>query len=148
MHDDGSAETYVTVQKHGSLVHFNNSKAREVKRVYLYGMCEGDWLKILHNIVVSILDNEMGVLQHMTLPFTAFSNLPSWVGVDFPETNTPAEFYILVEPNSRPMAQFMLGTDTSGANQGSSWAVIGAHLEWEGDAPADKSNFMVRVEYK
>ncbi len=146
--DDGSAETFVTVQKHGCLVHFKNASPREVSRVYIYGQAAGDWLKSGQNIAVSLLDNEMGILHHVTLPYTAYTNEPSWAYVDFPTTNTPAEFYVLVEPNSRPMAQFEIGTDTSGMNKGSSWAVIGAHLEWETDAPQDKSNFMIRVEYK
>lgn len=147
-YDDGTADKFVTVQKHGMLLHFDNPERRQIGRVYVYAQAGGDWLKTSRTAAVSILNSEMGILQHMTLPYTAYTNTPSWAYVEVPYINAPTEFYVLVEPNSLPEVQLQVGVDTSSDNKASSWAVIGAHLDWETDAPKASSNWMVRVEYK
>jgi hypothetical protein len=152
LHDDGSVDQYTTVQKEGALVRFSNSKARSVKRVYIFGMAQGDWMSSGQKITVSLLSMDMGILHQVALPYTQYTNTPNWSYVDIPRLDIPRDFFVLVEPNSRPLSQFMLGVDTSSLNQYSGWGVVGAkrdwNCDWNCDAPQDSSNFMVRVEYR
>ena len=64
------------------------------------------------------------------------------------KTTLPNGVRILVEPVSRPTSKLLVGYDSSGKNRGSYFGSAGALHKWAIEAPEDKANWMIRVEYR
>jgi hypothetical protein len=146
--DDGEAEGWLSVQKFGPMVHVTNSGKRTIDRVYVYAKAEGDWYNNDRAATVYILDSRYNIVSRAQLPYTRFTDIPSWGYVSLTKVKAPDEFYVLVAPNCRPKLSLLIGYDTSGANKASLFGTPGANLAWDIDAPYEKTNWMIRVKYK
>jgi hypothetical protein len=130
------------------MVRFDNSSGRRIKRVYFYGYVSGEWLRSNLNVTVTVMNLEYGILKRLNVAYPKLTNVASWYFVDVPGSVRDSDFYVLIEPNSRPQAQFNLGYDSSMPNQMSLWATSGALLDWAAGVDKQSTNWMVRVEYE
>jgi hypothetical protein len=146
--DDGTAEDFVTVQKKGFLLRCERPTASTINSVFVFGKLDGKWLGSKRSISVAILDRDLKLLSRTSIPYSAFTNVPSWGQAQFSPTTVGPLHYISVEPTSRPTEQFLIGYDTSNPNQASSFGTIGAELAWPFTTLAQgNTNWMIRVKY-
>lgn len=146
--DDGGAEGWLSVQKYGPMVRVVNNGKRSIDRVYVYAKAQGDWFNNDRAATVYILDARYKIISRVQLPYMRYTDIPSWGYVSFNKLTAPDEFYVLVAPNCRPKLSLLIGYDTSGANKASMFGAPGANLAWNIDAPYEKTNWMIRVQYK
>lgn len=146
--DDGSAEGFYTSQKNGPLVRFSNDGGRVVDEVYVHAHLVGDWFETDRAASVYLLDRDLRILQRKRLKYSDYATEPSWGLVNFDSIAVTADFFVLVEPISRPDVQMMIGCDESGENLGSQWGTAGSVLAWGSEAPEESANWMVRVHYE
>ena len=145
--DDGSAEGFYSSQKNGPLVRFSNDGGRVVDEVYVHAHLVGDWFETDRAASVYLLDRDMRILQRKRLKYSEYATEPSWGLVTFDSIAVTADFYVLVEPVSRPDVQMLIGCDESGENHSSLWGTAGSLLAWGTEAPEESANWMVRVHY-
>lgn len=146
--DDGSAEGFDTMQTCGSMVKFHLDQGRKVKRIWVYGKLEGEWFKSSRRAGCWLMNDRWGILNRQDLAYSLFTNEAAWVSVDFPSIDVSGDFYVLVEPVSRPQVGLLVGYDSSGENKGSLYGNAGAVQVWECQAPEESTNWMIRVEYE
>ena len=146
--DDGEAEGFTVFQKGGPCVHITNNKSKLVKRVYVYAQVDGDWYNTQRKASVFLLDKDRRIIDREQLPYTRFSNEPSWNYVSFGGSKVPKDYYVLIEPFSRPSMGLEIGHDLSGSNQGSEFGTVGAIYDWPLEIPQETTNWMIRVEYE
>ncbi|MDQ3022798.1 MAG: hypothetical protein M3R04_00205 [bacterium] len=147
--DDGSADGFATSQSNGPMVRFSNNTDRRLKRVHVHGKLAGTaWFNSDRMAGVWILDEDYGILCRGNLAFKNYTNVASWASVDLPDIMLPRTFYVVVEPVSRPAAQLLIGYDSSSANRASLFGTAGAVYMWSIEAPEEKTNWMIRVEYR
>ena len=145
--DDGSAEGFVTTQKYGTMVHFTGTQKHKVNRIYLYAKAEGDWFRTERSATVYLLDAKLAIIFRAQLAYKRFTSEPSWNYLDVPDAPVPGDYYVLVEPISRPELSLLIGYDSSGENKGSEYGTVGAKFRWGVEAPEEKTNWMIRVRY-
>ena len=146
-HDDGAAESYHTSQRYGPIVRFEAATGARVNRVYVIAYLEGDWFETDREASVYLMDKDLRILQRKKLAYNNYATAPAWGFVDFDDIAVAGEFYILVEPVSRPAVKMFIGCDTSGDNQGSLWGTAGTILAWDSEAPEESANWMIRVRF-
>jgi hypothetical protein len=147
--DDGTAEGFATTQKDGPIVKFTTDGAHRLRRVYVFGKLDGtNWFHTDRMAGVWVLNQDYGIMCHANLQHKAFTNEATWTFIDLPDIALPKTFYVLVEPVSRPSSELLIGYDASGANRGSYFGSAGALHKWAIEAPEDKANWMIRVEYR
>ena len=146
--DDGSVDGWLSVQKFGPMLHVSNSGKRSIDRIYVYAKAEGDWFNNDRAATVYILDARYNIVTRAQMPYTRFTDVPSWGYVSLSKAKIPEEYYVLVTPNCRPKLGLLIGYDTSGTNKASLFGTPGANLHWNVDAPFEKTNWMIRVKYK
>jgi hypothetical protein len=146
--DDGTAEEWLKIQKNGPMIYVSNPGKRQVDRIYVYGKVEGDWFNTDRSATVYILDSRFNIVSRGPLPYNRYTDEPSWSYASFTRTTAPKEFYVLVTPNCRPNVGLLLGYDISGSNQASLFGTPGAKLAWDVDAPFERTNWMIRIQYK
>lgn len=147
--DDGAADGFATAQKDGPIVRFSSDGTRRLRRVYVYAKLDGTgWFNTDRMGGVWVLNENYGILCHANIAHKQFTNEPSWASLDLPDIVLPKTFYVLVEPVSRPQSQLLVGFDSSGKNRGSLFGSAGALHKWNIQAPEDKVNWMIRVEYR
>ncbi len=146
--DDGEAEGFSVFQKGGPYIEVNNKRRKKVKRVYVYAQVDGDWYNTERKAAVFLLDSRRRIILKEELPYNRFSNVASWNYASFDGTRVPKDFYVLIEPFSRPGIELEIGHDLSGENQGSVFGTVGAIYEWTLDLPEENTNWMIRVEYE
>jgi hypothetical protein len=147
-YDDGTAEGFATVQRDGPMVKFSSDGRQRIKRVYLHAKLAGQWFNTDREAGVWLLDENFGILYHKKMPYRSFTNEASWAALDFPEITLPRTYYVVIEPVSRPQTQLLIGFDASGPNKGSQFGNAGARASWNIEAPEEKTNWMIRVEYR
>ena len=148
VYDDGTADGYVSVQKYGPMLHVRGVGRHKVDRVYLYAQAKGDWFNTDRAAGVYLLDSKFAIIYRAALPYNRYTNIPGWSYVSMNGIEVPGEYYVLIEPMSRPGIELLIGYDASGANQASEFGTVGARLGWGTDAPEEKTNWMIRVRYK
>jgi hypothetical protein len=147
--DDGTAEGFATSQSDGPIVKFSSDGSRRLRRVYVYGKLGGSaWFNTDRMGGVWVLNENYGILCHANLQHKLFTNEPGWGYVDLPDIALPKTFYVLIEPVSRPASQLLIGYDSSSPNKGSLFGSAGALHKWSIEAPEDKTNWMIRTEYR
>ncbi|MCH7471529.1 hypothetical protein IIA79_01055 [bacterium] len=146
-YDDGEAEGFTTVQKHGPMIHVENSRSKTVDRIYVYAKVEGDWYKTERTAGVYLLDSRFAIIARSSLSYNGYTSEPSWNYASFDDAKVPSEFYVLIEPASRPQVILLIGYDSSGINNASAFGTAGALLNWELQAPEENTNWMIRVRY-
>lgn len=146
--DDGSADGFDTMQKCGAMVKFHTDAQRKVKRVWVYAKLEGEWYQTQRRAGCWIMNDRLGILNRQDLPYASFTSAADWAGVDFPSIAVSGDYYVLVEPVSRPQLGLLIGYDSSGENMGSLYGDAGAVQTWECKAPEESANWMIRVEYE
>ena len=147
--DDGVAEGFATTQKDGPIVKFTSDGTHRLRRVYIFGKLDGtNWFHTDRTGGVWVLNQDYGILCHANLQHKSFTNEAAWGFIDLPDIALPKTFYVLVEPVSRPSSKLLIGYDASGANRGSYFGSAGALHKWAIEAPEDKANWMIRVEYR
>jgi hypothetical protein len=147
--DDGTAEGFATAQKDGPIVKFSTDGSHRLRRVFVYAKLDGtDWFHSDRMAGVWVLNQDYGIMCHANLQHSAFTNEPSWSFIDLPDIALPKTFYVLIEPVSRPQSELLVGFDSSSSNHGSYFGSAGALHKWAIEAPEDKCNWMVRVEYR
>ena len=107
-----------------------------------------DWFNTDRSAGVYLLDARYGIVYRTALPFNRYTSTASWAYVSIPDIIVPEEFYVLVEPVSRPYLKLNIGYDSSGVNQASFFGTPGAMLNWATEAPEESTNWMIRVEYE
>lgn len=146
--DDGEAEGFSVFQKGGPCIYIINQKRKRIKRIYVYAQVDGDWYNTERKSAVFLLDSRRRIIDKEQLPYTRFSNEPSWNYVSFGGLKVPKEFYVLIEPFSRPGLGLEIGYDLSTTNQGSDFGTVGAIYDWPLEIPQATTNWMIRVEYQ
>jgi hypothetical protein len=146
--DDGSAESFDTMQKCGAMVKFHTDSPRKIKKVWAYCKLQGEWFKTQRRAGCWVMNDRWGILNRQDLPYSQYTNEASWGGVDIPSIEVSGDFYILVEPVSRPKIEMLIGVDSSGENMGSLYGNAGSVQVWECAAPEEATNWMIRVEYE
>jgi hypothetical protein len=146
-HDDGTAEGFFTSQRYGPLVRLTAAPGSHVNRVYVLAYLEGDWFETEREASVYLMDDELRILQRKKLAYGKYATEPAWNYVDFDDIPVTTEFYVLVEPVSRPAVKMHIGADTSSENQGSLWGTAGTILAWDSEAPEESTNWMIRVRF-
>ena len=146
-YDDGSAEGFATFQRGGALVGFRRDGLSMVREVYIYAKAGGDWLQRNPKFRVFLLDHDLRIITSTLVDYAILGELPEWVVVDFPDTHVKTDFYILVEPGSRPEFSMLIGYDTSKRNENSLVGTVGSFKKWppELQSIAPKLNWMVRL---
>lgn len=144
-YDDGEAEGFYTSQRYGPMVRFQAASGSKVNRVYVMARLAGNWFGSDRQASVYLMDKDMRILQRKTLAYKEFATEPAWSYVDFDSIPVTEEFYVLIEPVSRPDVEMDVGADTSGENQGSLWGTAGTILAWDCEAPEESTNWMIRV---
>lgn len=148
-YDDGTADGFTTMQRYGPILRVRNTATRRVKRIWVYAFIDGDWFNTSSEAAVYLMDSRYAIVNHAQMPYSRFTDQPSWNYVSFPDVPVPDEFLVLIEPFSRPDMNFMIGYDNSEANQMSEFGSVGhAELGWPLDIPQDTTNWMIRVEYE
>jgi len=147
-HDDGTAEGFFTFQRGGALVGFKNMGYKTLDDVFLYGRVEGDWFASKPTFRVFLLDHDLRVISSVQRDYTILTEIPHWTNVDFPDQALPGDFYILVEPVSRPEYSLLLGFDTSGGKNPNYYGTVGSFLEWPLPVLRENVNWMVRVKVR
>lgn len=130
-YDDGKVDGYLTSQRGGALIAFRRDSARMLKEVYFFGKVRGDWFKLKPTFRVFLLDNDLRVLTSMQRDYTILTEMPHWTVIDFPDTPITTDFYILIEPVSRPAYALDIGYDSSGENRGSFYGTVGTASDWD-----------------
>jgi hypothetical protein len=146
--DDGTVEGFDTDQKYGMMVRFHTDSPRKVKAVYAYCKLAGNWFNVTRQAGVWLMNDRWGILNHQLMEYGQYTNVESWGSVDFPGIEVSGDYYILIEPMSRPEAELLIGYDSSSENKGSLYGTAGAVMTWGSDAPEEASNWMIRVEYE
>lgn len=146
--DDGEAEGFSVFQKGGPYIHVINKKQKRVKRVYVYAQVDGDWYNTERKASVFLLDKERRIIDREQLPYTRFSNQPSWNYVSFGGSKVPKDYYVLIEPFSRPGMGLEIGYDLSSENYGSDFGTVGVIYDWPLEIAKETTNWMIRVEYE
>jgi hypothetical protein len=144
-HDDGTADGYFTFQRGGALVGFKNMGFKTLEDVFIYGKVEGDWFATKPTFRVFLLDHDLRVISSVQRDYTVLTEIPHWTNVDFPDTKLPGDFYILVEPVSRPEYKLNIGFDTSGGNNPNYYGTVGAFWDWPLSVLREKTNWMIRA---
>jgi len=146
-YDDGSAEGFATFQRGGALVGFRRNGISMVREVYIYTKAEGDWLGRNPKFRVFLLDHDLRIITSTLVDYAILGELPEWVVVDFPDTYVKTDFYILVEPGSRPEFSMLIGYDTSGKNENSLVGTVGSFKKWPAElqSAVPNLNWMVRI---
>lgn len=147
-HDDGEAEGFFTSQRYGPIVQFQAAPGSKVDRVYIMAHLEGNWFESDREASVYLMDSELRILQRKKLAYRNYATEPVWSYVEFDSIAVTEEFYVLVEPVSRPDVKMYIGSDTSGQNQGSLWGTAGTVLAWDSEAPEESTNWMIRVRFE
>jgi hypothetical protein len=147
VYDDGGAENYYSFQKKGALLRCENSAARSIDAVYVFGKLAGNWVGTTRFATILILGDDYKVLGRAKLPYNDYSNTPAWNLVSFSPVRVGKVFYVAVQPNSAPDVQMLIGVDSSGPNRASSYGTSGAELDWNLTLPKDKTNWMIRARY-
>jgi len=147
-HDDGTAEGYYTSQKHGPQVMFHTANSATVDRVYVNARVEGEWFESTREASVYLLDADLRILQRKKLAYSLYATEGAWRSVEFDDIRVSGDYYVLIEPVSRPEVSMYIGCDESGENLGSYWATAGSILAWDVAAPEEAANWMIRVHYK
>jgi len=129
-YDDGKVDGYLTSQRGGVLVGFSRGSARMLKDVYFFGKVGGDWFKLKPTFRVFLLDNDLRVLTSVQRDYAILTEIPQWTSVDFPDTPVNSDFYILIEPVSRPAYELHIGYDSSGKNRASFYGTVGTINDW------------------
>jgi len=145
-YDDGQVDGYLTSQRGGALVGFERGSARMLKEVCFFGKVGGDWFKLKPTFRVFLLDNDLRVLTSVQREYSILTEMPHWTVVDFPDTPITTDFYILIEPVSRPEYALNIGYDSSGANRSSFYGTVGSIKDWKFEVNRDRFNWMIRVE--
>jgi hypothetical protein len=144
-HDDGTCDGFYTFQRGGAMVGFKSQGYKELDDVFIYGKVEGDWFTGKPTFRVFLLDGNLRVLSSVQRDYTILTELPHWTNIDFPDTEIPGNFFILVEPVSRPEASLYLGFDTSGGKNPNFYGTVGAFFDWPLPVLQEKVNWMIRV---
>lgn len=144
-YDDGTAEGFFTFQRGGALVGFRNMGFKTLDDVFIYGSVEGDWFATKPTFRVFLLDHDLRVISSVQRDYTILTEIPHWTNVDFPDTKLPGDFYILVEPVSRPEYKLNIGFDTSGGNNPNYFGTVGAFMDWPLPVLREKVNWMIRA---
>jgi hypothetical protein len=147
-HDDGTAEGYYTSQQYGPLVEFTAKPGNRVNRIYVMAYLEGDWFETDREASIYLMDDELRILQRKKLAYAKYATEPAWNYADFDDIPVTEQFYVLVEPVSRPAVKMFIGADTSGVNEGSLWGTAGTILAWDSEAPEESTNWMIRVRFQ
>ncbi len=147
-YDDGTCDGYYTFQRGGAIVGFKSQGYKTLDDVFIYGKVEGDWFAGKPTFRVFLLDRDLRVITSVRRDYTILTELPHWANIDFPNTDLPGDFYILVEPVSRPAASLFLGFDTEGGKHPNFYGTVGAFLDWPLPVYQDKVNWMIRVKVR
>ncbi len=147
-YDDGTADGFYTFQRGGALVGFKNQGYKTLQDVFIYGKVEGDWFTGNPTFRVFLLDHDLRVITSVQCEYAILTEIPHWTNVDFPDVDLPGDFYILVEPVSRPEASLYLGFDTSGGGYPNHYGTVGAFWDWPLPVLQEKANWMVRVKVR
>lgn len=146
--DDGTADGYITSQKHGPMVTFDAGSGKTIDRVYVYGQLVGDWFKCEKLATAYLLDKDFRIISREVLRYDRFVNEPAWGSVVFHDVKVTGQFYVLVEPLAKLDVQLEIGYDTGSENCGSLWGTPGSIGTWDTVAPEEMTNWMIRVHYK
>jgi hypothetical protein len=144
-YDDGSPDGFFTFQRGGALVGFKNQGFKKLNDVFLYGRVEGDWFSGKPTFRVFLLDRDLRMITSVQRDYAILTELPHWTNVDFPDADLPGDFYILVEPVSRPEALLYLGYDTSDGKHPNYYGTVGTFFDWPLPEAKDEVNWMIRV---
>jgi hypothetical protein len=144
-YDDGSCEGFYTFQRGGAIVGFKNKGFKKLNDVFIYGHVEGDWFSGKPTFRVFLLDHDLRMITSVQRDYSVFTELPHWTNVDFPDVDLPGDFYILIDPASRPEASLNIGFDTSGGKFPNYYGTVGAIYKWPLPVLQDNVNWMIRV---
>jgi hypothetical protein len=149
VHDDGSAEGFVTLRKKGLMLRCENSGPRQLESIFIYGKLDGQWFGSKRTMSILTLNQDLRILNRTLVPYSQFTNAGAWHEIKLSlVVNTTQVHYISVEPGSSATEQFLLGYDGSGPNLGSSYGTTGAPLSWPFETPAESTtNWMIRPKY-
>ncbi len=147
-YDDGTADGFFTFQRGGAMVGFKNQGYKTLEDVFVYGRVEGDWFTGKPTFRVFLLDHDLRVITSAQCEYSILTEIPHWSNVDFPDTDLPGDFYILLEPVSRPEASLYLGFDTSGGGYPNYYGTVGAFWDWPLSVLQEKTNWMIRVKVR
>ncbi len=124
-YDDGSADGFATFQRGGALVGFKKDGVNIIRDIYFYGKVEGNWFEAKPKFRVYLLDNDLRIITSTIVDYSVLTEIPHWTIVDFPDTRVRGDFYVLIEPGSRPQYSLHIGYDLSRENKHSYAGTIG-----------------------
>ncbi len=144
-YDDGSVDGYATFQRGGALVGFKRGSISMIRDIYFYGKAEGRWFEMKPQFRVYLLDHDLRIITSIPVSYGILAEVPHWVVVDFPDTRIRTDFYILIEPGSRPEYSLQIGYDTSKNNAYSFYGTVGTFKNWPDEISPQNLNWMIRV---